>query len=107
MESAQSKYEIFLKNSRTFGQMASSSTFEDEKLPDPNLIWILLDKLGEGTYGKVYRAKYSDSNEYVAAKIIRIKNDDISNEFESELNILKKISKQHENLPDFIGLFGE
>ncbi|CAF3966362.1 unnamed protein product [Rotaria magnacalcarata] len=107
MESTQNKDEIFFKNSRTFGQMASSSTFEHGKLPDPNLLWILLDKLGEGTYGKVYRAKYSDSGEYVAAKIIRIKNDDISNEFESELNILKKISKQHENLPDFIGLFGE
>ncbi|CAF4560833.1 unnamed protein product, partial [Rotaria magnacalcarata] len=61
MESTQNKDEIFFKNSRTFGQMASSSTFEHGKLPDPNLLWILLDKLGEGTYGKVYRAKYSDS----------------------------------------------
>jgi len=66
-----------------------------------------LDKLGEGTYGQVYRAKYVNSNEYVAAKIIRLQSDDISNEFENELNILMKISKQQENLPDFIGIFGD
>ncbi len=66
-----------------------------------------MDKLGEGTYGQVYRAKYVNSNEYVAAKIIRLQSDDISNEFENELNILMKISKQQENLPDFTGIFGD
>jgi len=30
-----------------------------------------------------------------------------SNDFENELNILKKISKQEENLPSFIGIFGD
>ncbi|CAF4399012.1 unnamed protein product, partial [Adineta steineri] len=42
-----------------------------------------------------------------AAKIIRIENDEVSSELENELNILKKISKQDENLPDFIGIFGD
>ncbi|CAF2903081.1 unnamed protein product [Rotaria sp. Silwood2] len=87
--------------------MDSSSTIEHEKLPNPNSLWILLDKLGEGTYGQVFRAKYHNVDEYVAAKIIRLKSDDISNEFENELNILQKISKQQENLPDFIGLYGD
>ncbi|CAF0909477.1 unnamed protein product [Rotaria sordida] len=87
--------------------MESSSTIEHEKLPNPNALWILLDKLGEGTYGQVFRAKHYNSDEYVAAKIIRLKSEDISNEFENELNILKKISKQQENLPNFIDLFGD
>ncbi|CAF4715499.1 unnamed protein product [Rotaria sp. Silwood1] len=87
--------------------MESSSTIEHEKLPNPNSVWVLLDKLGEGTYGQVFRAKYHNSDEYVAVKIIRVKSEDISNELESELNILKKISKKQENLPDFIGLYGD
>lgn len=68
---------------------------------------MLLEKLGEGTYGQVYRAKHLNSNEVVAAKIIRMPSDEMSNEFENELNILKKISKKQENLPDFIGIFGD
>lgn len=67
----------------------------------------LLDKLGEGTYGQVYRAKFKDSSECVAAKIIPMPMGQTSNEFESELNILKKISKQTENVPDFIGIFAD
>ncbi|CAF3630828.1 unnamed protein product [Adineta steineri] len=88
--------------------MAASSTIEHDKLPNPNLEWILLDKIGEGTYGQVYRIKSKESNENTAAaKIIRTENDEVSSELENELNILKKISKQDENLPDFIGIFGD
>ncbi|CAF0824455.1 unnamed protein product [Adineta steineri] len=88
--------------------MAASSTIEHDKLPNPNLDWILLDKIGEGTYGQVYRIKSKESNENTAAaKIIRIENDEVSSELENELNILRKISKQDENLPDFIGIFGD
>ena len=76
-------------------------------MANPNDQWILLDKLGEGTYGQVYRAKHISSNEFVAAKIIRMPSDDVSNEFEHELSILEKISKQQENLPDFLGIFGD
>jgi len=76
-------------------------------LLNPNLEWTLLDKLGEGTYGQVYRAKYINSNATVAVKIVRIQNDDTSSDFENELNILKNISKQQENLPNFIGIYGD
>jgi serine/threonine protein kinase len=47
------------------------------------------------------------SDEYAAAKIIRVQNEELSNDFDNELNILKKVSKQQENLPDFIGIFGD
>jgi len=76
-------------------------------LPNPNSQWLLLDKLGEGTYGLVYRAKYQKSDEYVAAKIIRLQTEEASIEYQNEFNILKQISKQDENLPDFIGIFGD
>lgn len=66
-----------------------------------------MDKLGEGSYGEVYRAKNLNTNEYTAAKIIHIRTSEIPNDFEIELDILKKISKQQENLPDFIGIYGD
>ena len=68
---------------------------------------MLFEKLGEGSYGKVYRGKHKVSHEWVAAKIIRLQSDEISSEFENELNILKRISKQHESLPDFVGIYGD
>ena len=66
-----------------------------------------MNKLGEGAYGQVYRAKSDNSNKHVAIKIIRVQSEESSNDFERELNILKKISKQQENLPDFIGAYSE
>ena len=48
-----------------------------------------------------------NSNELIAAKIVRLQSDDISNELEKELNILKTISHQQENLPGFIGIYGD
>ena len=63
--------------------------------------------MGEGTYGQVYRVKEINSEKFAAAKIIRLESEEISNDFEKELHILKKISEQQENLPDFLGIFGD
>lgn len=65
----------------------------------------MFEKLGEGTYGQVYRAKDLQTEEYVAAKIIRVTSDDLLTDFDHELNILKTISQRHENLPNFFGVF--
>ncbi|UJR36053.1 hypothetical protein I4U23_028790 [Adineta vaga] len=86
--------------------MTGRTTIDYDKLPNASSNFTLLEKLGEGTYGQVYRAKFVDSSECVAAKIIRVQNDDVSEEFENELHILKTTSKQAENLPDFFGIFG-
>ena len=75
------------------------------QLPKAADRWTLLEKLGEGTYGQVYRAKDFRTEEYAAAKIIRVTSDDLTTEFEHELSILKSISRQQENLPNFIGVF--
>lgn len=64
-----------------------------------------MEKLGEGTYGQVYRAKDIRTDEFTAAKIIRVTSDDLTTEFQHELNILKTISHQQENLPNFFGVF--
>ena len=66
-----------------------------------------MEKLGEGTYGQVYRAKNIHTDNYAAAKIIRLTSTDLSNEFDHELNILRTVSQRQENLPNFFGIFSD
>lgn len=42
---------------------------------DPEELFQLLEKLGQGTYGSVYKALHKDSGKIVAAKIISIDGD--------------------------------
>ena len=69
--------------------------------------WNLKEKLGEGSYGQVYRVENRHTQELVAAKIIRLTSDDHSIEIENEFNVLKMISGQNENLPNFFDIFSD
>lgn len=75
------------------------------QLPKAEEKWTLMEKLGEGTYGQVYRTKDRLSNEQFAAKIIRLPTDELLTELSKEFNVLKNISAQQENLPKFYGAF--
>lgn len=55
---------------------------------DPLKIFDILAKLGEGSYGSVYKALDKRDGKIVAIKVLEIENDDIA-ELRKEINILK------------------
>jgi serine/threonine protein kinase len=63
-----------------------------------------LDKVGEGTYGVVYKCKNKDTQEYVALKKIRLENEDegIPSTAIREISILKQM--KHPNIVNLIDL---
>ena len=65
--------------------------------------WELVESIGEGTYGEVYKARNKITGEIAAAKVI----DSIHEKIEEvlpELEILKKYST-HPNIAGFHGAF--
>lgn len=63
-----------------------------------------LEKLGEGTYGVVYKCKNKDNHELVALKKIRLENEDegIPSTAIREISILKQL--KHPNIVNLIDL---
>ena len=74
-----------------------------QTLPAPDGEWELIEIIGEGTYGEVYKGRNCKTGETAAVKImdaILDKEEDIK----SELNIFEKFWK-HPNVVMFYGAF--
>ena len=63
--------------------------FISGKDEDPENIFEILEKLGQGNYGCVYKVKKKSTNEIFAAKISTILKNNIEN-FKKEINVLKQ-----------------
>ncbi|XP_072033973.1 myosin-IIIb-like [Amphiura filiformis] len=74
-----------------------------KSLPDPTQHWELLDPIGEGTYGGVFRTRNLQTGEYAAAKIMEAV-PDMEEEIQAEYKTLKEFC-HHPNLPRFYGAF--
>ena len=63
-----------------------------------------IEKVGEGTYGVVYKCKHKKTNEYVALKKIRLENEDegIPSTAIREISILKQL--KHPNIVRLVDL---
>ena len=66
--------------------------------------YIKIDKVGEGTYGVVYKCRNKDSQELVALKKIRLENEDegIPSTAIREISILKQM--KHPNIVNLVDL---
>uniref|UniRef100_A0A3Q3VNZ2 non-specific serine/threonine protein kinase n=1 Tax=Mola mola TaxID=94237 RepID=A0A3Q3VNZ2_MOLML len=74
-----------------------------ESLGDPSGNWDIVETIGKGTYGKVYRVTNKKDGSQAAVKVLDPIND-VDEEIEAECNILRSLSN-HPNVVKFYGMF--
>uniref|UniRef100_A0A8C5HNS6 non-specific serine/threonine protein kinase n=1 Tax=Gouania willdenowi TaxID=441366 RepID=A0A8C5HNS6_GOUWI len=84
-----------------FPQPGKSIVFDS--FPDPTDTWEIIETIGKGTYGKVYKVLSKVDGSKAAVKILDPIHD-IDEEIEAEYNILKALS-DHANVVKFFGMF--
>jgi small GTP-binding protein len=62
---------------------------------DPLKIFELIEKLGQGAYGVVYKARHREANVILAIKIVEIDNAAARKEVQDEIDVLKKCRHNH------------
>uniref|UniRef100_A0A668B040 non-specific serine/threonine protein kinase n=1 Tax=Myripristis murdjan TaxID=586833 RepID=A0A668B040_9TELE len=81
-----------------------------ENLADPSGNWDIVETIGKGTYGKVYRVTNKKDGSQAAVKVLdpinhsNHTNRDVDEEIEAEYNILRSLSN-HPNVVKFYGMF--
>ncbi|KAF7248375.1 Myosin-IIIb, partial [Varanus komodoensis] len=74
-----------------------------ESLPDPLDTWEIIETIGKGTYGKVYKVANKTDGSLAAVKILDPISD-VDEEIEAEYNILQFLPN-HPNVVKFYGMF--
>ncbi|NP_620482.3 myosin-IIIb isoform 2 [Homo sapiens] len=74
-----------------------------ESLPDPTDTWEIIETIGKGTYGKVYKVTNKRDGSLAAVKILDPVSD-MDEEIEAEYNILQFLPN-HPNVVKFYGMF--
>ncbi|KAI4886741.1 hypothetical protein NFI96_015752 [Prochilodus magdalenae] len=80
-----------------------SSMIGLESLADPSNDWDIVETIGKGTYGKVYKVINKKNGSQAAVKILDPIND-VDEEIEAEYTILRTLSN-HPNVVKFLGMF--
>ncbi|KAF5301527.1 hypothetical protein FQR65_LT08831 [Abscondita terminalis] len=70
---------------------------------DPEEYWDLLGELGDGAYGKVYKAQHKHNGQLAAAKMCRLDGDEDLSDFMIEIDILSEC--KHPNVVELIEAF--
>lgn len=72
-------------------------------LQDPAGIFELIEVVGNGTYGQVYKGRHTKTGQLAAIKIMDVTEDE-EEEIKLEINVLKKYS-HHRNIATYYGVF--
>ncbi|KAJ3452484.1 sterile20-like kinase isoform b-related [Anaeramoeba flamelloides] len=70
---------------------------------DPSTLFELIEELGKGSYGSVYKGRQKGTGEIVAIKMIGIEEDEGLEDIKTEIDILKKCN--HKNIVKYIGTY--
>ncbi|XP_074766473.1 myosin-IIIb isoform X10 [Athene noctua] len=81
----------------------NSSMIGLESLADPSDTWEIIETIGKGTYGKVYKVANKKDGSLAAVKILDPISD-VDEEIEAEYNILRFLPN-HPNVVRFYGMF--
>uniref|UniRef100_S4RA42 non-specific serine/threonine protein kinase n=1 Tax=Petromyzon marinus TaxID=7757 RepID=S4RA42_PETMA len=88
----------------------STKLIKFEQLKDPSDTWELVETIGKGTYGKVYKATSRKDGSKAAVKTLdpvnnlETSNQDIDEEIEAEYSILTSLP-EHPNIVRFFGMY--
>lgn len=69
---------------------------------DPEVMFQLLEKLGQGSFGSVHKGLHKSTGTIVAIKILQINNNEIAS-IKKEISILKQC--RHPNIVGYIGSY--
>ncbi|CAB3399969.1 unnamed protein product [Caenorhabditis bovis] len=93
-------------NSETKAMSSAKAALDEidlNSLRDPAGIFELIEVVGNGTYGQVYKGRHVKTAQLAAIKIMNI-NEDEEEEIKLEINMLKKYS-HHRNIATYYGAF--
>lgn len=81
----------------------SLSDIDLSQLKDPAGIFDLIEVVGNGTYGQVWKGRHTRTGQLAAVKLMNV-NEDEEEEIKLEINVLKKYS-HHRNIATYYGAF--
>jgi len=85
------------------GAMASLDDIDLNALKDPAGIFDLIEVVGNGTYGQVYKGRHTKTGQLAAIKVMDVTEDE-EEEIKLEINVLKNYS-HHRNIATYYGAF--
>jgi len=85
------------------GGMASLDDIDLNALKDPAGIFDLIEVVGNGTYGQVYKGRHTKTGQLAAIKVMDVTEDE-EEEIKLEINVLKNYS-HHRNIATYYGAF--
>jgi len=83
--------------------MSSLDEIDLAALKDPSGIFDLMEVVGNGTYGQVYKGQHTKTGQLAAIKVMDVTEDE-EEEIKLEINVLKKYS-HHRNIATYYGAF--
>uniref|UniRef100_A0A1I8GKG2 non-specific serine/threonine protein kinase n=1 Tax=Macrostomum lignano TaxID=282301 RepID=A0A1I8GKG2_9PLAT len=81
----------------------ASDELDLASLREPHGLFDLIEVVGHGTYGQVYKGRNRQNGKLVAIKVMAVSQDD-EEEIKLEINVLKKFSN-HRNIATYYGAF--